>query len=260
MKLKEASLPLSFNLEDTTNLVKELLKSRNWHEVEPAEIKLVLEPYFVFRYDAYFESSSEEAGKIVSETSSGNGAMNALTGELDEEVPELLGEQPELVQEIPDETKIEAKPSVFKEEEAKKISRIKIAQKLGTGKENVIISSFKLIRIPFWLVSLSLEEETLELMVSATDGTVLNEEEIPERGKGLWELTKETMGDLKKPHSWVKYPRDMMAGTAGMVSEKKERKPFKLSSRTLIAILIIIIIFLILWNQFLAKIVFPPNP
>ena len=53
MKLKEASLPLSFNLEDTTNLVKELLESRNWHEVEPAEIKLVLEPYFVFRYDAY---------------------------------------------------------------------------------------------------------------------------------------------------------------------------------------------------------------
>ncbi|PIN98220.1 MAG: hypothetical protein COT90_05325 [Candidatus Diapherotrites archaeon CG10_big_fil_rev_8_21_14_0_10_31_34] len=216
MKLKENSFPLSFSLQETTDFIKQTLEEKNWFEFEVIEVKIVFVPYYFYSFEAFFESD-EEGKKIVSDTSNGKLALNGLTGELDESISvpesdELVKEIEELPENIPFEEK-----SFELTEKIEQIVQIKTAHHLRTGKDNVIIHSIKKVLYPVWIIDFSVEEQTFQFTVSGVDGSVILEEEIPERELGFWEITSETLNELKSPSSWINYTTSVISDSANFV-------------------------------------------
>lgn len=216
MKLKEQSFPLSFSLQETTDFIKAKIEEKNWFEFEVIEVKIVFVPYYFYSFESFFESE-EEGKKIVSDTVNGKLALNGLTGELDETVSlpdssELVKEIEELPENIPFEEK-----SFELTEKIEEIVQVKTARHLRTGKDNVIIHSIKKVLYPVWIIDFSVVEHTFQFMVSGVDGSVISEEEIPERMLGFWEITAETLNDLKSPSSWINYSASVISDSANFM-------------------------------------------
>ncbi|MEW6295493.1 MAG: hypothetical protein AB1467_04340 [Candidatus Diapherotrites archaeon] len=231
MKLKDYSFPVSFSLEEALNLIKEFAEPKGWKNIELAEAFMSFTPYFIFSYDAFIESRPEPEGegedeglgsisaeKIVSETMNGKDALNALTSELEEGIAASIDEGIELTKEVevPKGIEVEEKSTLMTEDEARKIAQIKVAQKLGVGKDNVIIHQLRKVLFPIVFVSVSIEgEEQQEFLFSGVDGSMLSEVELPERGQTASEIFKDTLSDLKRPSSWLKYSAGIVSGLAG---------------------------------------------
>ena len=216
MKLKENSFPLSFSLQETTDFIKQTLEEKNWQEFEVIEVKIVFVPYYFFSYEAFFESE-EDGKKIVSDTVNGKLALNGLTGELDESV--VLPETSELVQEIeelPENIPFEEKSFELKEK-IEEIVQFKTAHNLSAAKDNVIIHSIKKVLYPVWIIDFSVADQTFQFMVSGVDGSVISEEEIPERMLGFWEITAETLHELQSPANWINYTTLVISDTTNFV-------------------------------------------
>jgi len=216
MKLKESSFPLSFSLEETTEFIKQTLEEKNWFEFEVIEVKIVFFPFYFYSFEAFFESD-ETGKKIVSETTNGKLALNGLTGELDESIPvpesnELVKEIDEIPENIPFEEK-----SFELNEKIEQIVQIKTAEHLHSAKDNVIIHSLKKVLYPVWIIDFSVAEQTFQFTVSGVDGSVISEEEIPERELGFWEITEETLHELQSPASWVNYTTSIISDSANFV-------------------------------------------
>ncbi|MBU2099889.1 hypothetical protein KKG83_07315 [Candidatus Micrarchaeota archaeon] len=213
MKLKEKSFPLHFSLNETTDFIKSTLEEKNWFEFEVIEVKLVFIPYYFFSFDAFYE---EEEKKIVSETVYGSLALNGKTAELEEiSVPEET-ELTQKIEDIPENIPFEEMKFHF-DEKIELIAQIKTAAHLKTAKDNVIIHSLKKVLFPVWIIDFSLEENTFQFQLSGIDGEVISEQEIPERELGFWEITAETLNELKSPSSWVNYTTSIISDSANFV-------------------------------------------
>ncbi len=218
MKLKENSFPLSFSLDNATSFIKSVLEEKDWHEFEVIEVKIVFFPYYFFSYEAFFESE-KHGKKIVSETANGKLALNGITGQLDDSVSfpssdELVQEIDELPENIPFQEE-----SFELNEKIEEILKIKTAGHLKTAKETVVIHSIKKVLYPVWVIDFSVEEQIYQFMVSGTDGSIISEEEIPERQQGFWEITSETLAELKSPSSWINYTTSIVSDSANFISK-----------------------------------------
>ncbi|RLG18122.1 hypothetical protein DRN67_04510 [Candidatus Micrarchaeota archaeon] len=208
MFISRPVFPISFQLEQVAKLVEGLLRKKNWKDFKQAELKLVLTPFYVFYYDAGFEEQ-KQGKSIVKGTKRGRGALDALSGEINEQLAESMPSSSELVKELPDDYPLEVKEPVFSESEAKKIAQLKTAAMLKTAKESVIISDFRTIYYPMWVAGISVGKQNYELEISAITGEIFGEEKVPERQQGFVEITKETLQELKKPGAWLKYGREV---------------------------------------------------
>lgn len=248
MILGKKAFLVSFDLERMQGLVKEHLGERHWKKFDLGEITLSYAPYYVFNFDAFLES--DQGGKsVVSDHDSGTMAMNAVSGELSDEVAELAEENEIAFVKSPGEgISFEVEKPSYSAEEVKRIAPLRIASKLGIGKEGVIASGFELAYLPEWVAKVKLEGEEYDLRVNAVSGEVISEEEIPFRQKGWGEVTKETLSDLKHPRGWVSHSRRLASTTHGAVYHPKaknafqsflENREFQLALLVLIAILIV---------------------
>lgn len=248
MKLKEKSFPLHFSLNETTDFIKQTLEDKNWFEFEVIEVKIVFVPYYFFSFDAFYE---EEEKKIVSETVHGSFALNGRTAEL-EEIP--VPEETELVNEIegiPDNIPFQEFKFHF-DEKIELIAQIKTAARLKTAKDNVIIHSLKKVLFPVWIIDFSIEENTFQFQLSGIDGEVISEQEIPERTLGFWEITAETLDDLKNPSSWVNYTTSIISDSANFVAKNTFSGSFAENLlhnwKYQTFILLVILLLVVLWN------------
>jgi hypothetical protein len=242
MYLGKPSFLLSFGLEEVKTLVAEILKKKNWHEFKQSDITLSYVPYYIFFYDAFFEEKTEDGGKKISETQRGQLALNAISAEIDEDVSEGL-EEAELTRKTPN-VPIEIEKPAMNQKEAEKIAVIKTASFLEASIRNVIITQMKMAYNPVWIIGIEVAEGNYELKVSGINGNVFGEEEIPERKKGLMEITKETLYELKNPKAWKKYTVETGKTIAGNSTLRKILANKWLITIILILILIYIIFFL----------------
>ncbi len=251
MKLKEKSFPLNFSLQETTDFIKEKIEEKNWFEFEVIEVKIIFFPYYFFSYEAFFE----EENKTVSQTVNGKLALNGMTSTLEElsfpESSELVSEIKDLAENIPF-----VEHSFELNEKVEVITQIKTAEKLQLPKDNVIIHSLKKVLYPVWIIDFSVEEQTFQFTVSGVDGTVFSEEEIPERKQGFWEITSETLDELKHPESWINYSTSIVSDTTNFVTKKTFSENFadnllhNWKYQTLILSIILLIILLWHFNIF----------
>ncbi|MDD5163549.1 MAG: hypothetical protein PHD95_05065 [Candidatus ainarchaeum sp.] len=242
MYLGKPSFSLSFGLEEVKKLVSEVLKKKNWHEFKQSDITLSYVPYYIFFYDAFFEEKTEDGEKKISETQRGRLALDATSAEIDEEVSEEL-EGMELTRKTPN-APIEVERPSMNQKEAEKIAAIKTASFLGLHTRNIITTQMQMIYHPMWIIGIEVAEGNFELQVSGTNGMVFGEEEIPERKKGLMEITKETIYELKSPKTWGKYSIETGKTIAGSSLLRKILLNKWLITIILILILIYIIFFL----------------
>jgi len=223
MKLDKPSLQLSVSKEDALAQVKGAAEEKGYPagEMEIAELSLLYVPFFVFNYEAFQESKTEESETpVVSETENGRMVLNAFSSELDGEIVPLFEEEESSIENSPgdnedgEEIKFEMQKARLKEEEAKQIAQVKMAAQLSLGKGNIIISAMELVYVPFWLGSAKVGEEEYSIEINAVSGAMKGLEELPERGKSYGELTKETVSELKDPAAWVNYIVSIIADTA----------------------------------------------
>ncbi|MBN2067369.1 MAG: hypothetical protein JW744_02785 [Candidatus Diapherotrites archaeon] len=223
MFLGNPVFPISFKLEEVTTLIEETLQKKSWQQFEVAALKLILNPFYVFYYDAAFEEQ-KEGKSIVKKTKRGRLALDAVTGQLDRQMGKEIPAEKELQRELPDEYPVEVKEALFNEQEARDIAVLKTAEEISASKENVILSAFKMVYYPMWIASITAGEKNHNMEISGVTGRIFGEETVPERQKGFVEISRETLGELKKPGAWLAYSKEIAATGIGKLSGKGEKK------------------------------------
>ena len=79
------------------------------------------------------------------------------------------------------------------------------------------------IYVPFWVVYVTVAEGTFKIKISAINGEVFGSEKVPIREKGFMEITEETLEELKNPKAWLKYTKEIVAGSG----KREIKKPTK---------------------------------
>ncbi len=230
MYLNRPAFPVSFSLEQTVEMISEMVRGKYWHDFEVGEVKLVYIPVWVFNYDAYTEAPPEQKGeseatksqRVVSGVESGRMALNAYTNELSEDIGYLYDSmEAALVNEPTKEYPYEVQRPKVREAEAKRIIPVKMAARFSLPKENVIVSGLELVYLPMWAVWLTVAEGTFKLQINAVSGEILNQEEVPERERGWLELTSETLEELKQPGAWVEYTHEIGTGFVSWLAQNR---------------------------------------
>ena len=210
--------PIGFQLEEVAALVEKILRKKNWKKFEKGEIKLVLIPFYLFYYDAAFE----EENRLKKETEHGRLALNAETAELGRELADSMPEETQLAKELPDNYPLIVRKPIFSRQEAEKIALLKTASLVGTDRKNIVLTGFKMVYYPMWIAFATVAGKTSQLEISAVNGSVFGEENVPKREKGFVEITRETLEELKEPNAWLQYSKEIAQKTGERLAGRKE--------------------------------------
>lgn len=214
------SLPtykLRIRLNDALGILDGIMKEKHWHRFEVASIKLVYEPYWLFNYDVYLEMKDQVRG-TVSQSFGSRMALNAVTGELAPEIIRVVESQPvETEKEISHSIEFEVDKPTITEEDIKSVAKVKISGQVGIGREGVVVSGLKAVYLPVWRVFTSIKSKgTYRIDIDGLMGLPYNYQQVPERERGILEITQETLEELKDPSAWGKYAKKAI----GMVEKK----------------------------------------
>lgn len=220
------AFPVSFPLENAMNLLKKILKEKNWHEFETGNVTLEYVSFLLFNSDSFLEEHTKD-DKLVKETKSGFHALNATTRTLNSEI---ASEFEKLDTELGKEEEKDYSPKIIEnmldEKSAVKISQSLLAKELQIPRYNIIITGMRQIYVPFWVVYVTVAEGTFKIKISAINGKLFGSEKVPVREKGFLEITEETLDELKNPGAWLKYTKEIVTGSGKkeIKESKKERK------------------------------------
>lgn len=227
------ALLVEFTVEDVKSAVTDLLKSKQWStktmDLSPT---LVYIPHYVFHYAAYNEESAdgesdldeeeetESKGKknspsksLVTDISHGTYSIDAASGELETDLGEYFEDAdfgPFAESGEDDAFEREVQKPKLSIKEAERLAQLKTAKELSIPKNNVEITSTRLVYFPLWRVSVAIPAGSFDLDFSAVDGELVSEDEIPERYKGKGELATETVNELTNPSKWVEYVGNLL--------------------------------------------------
>ena len=219
MYLGNPLLPINTTALGAASSIKKELESKNWHEYELKPLKLNLVPYFLFNYHYYLEDGGDSK-KTIKSTVHGLLAVDGHSIEVRDDMVELLKSNwKKSSPEIPRGEFYEKWNNVDKREQDE-VLQLKTAQFFGVPKPNVVISSPKKMLVPLYKTIVIVAEKEYPLIINAIDGSIQGMKEIPEREKGYMEITKETINDLKKPSSWVKYSKEAILEGSGVIVKK----------------------------------------
>ncbi len=201
MRLRYPAPPLSIPLEQISKLVASTLKKKHWHHFKSGTTKLVYIPVWLFNYTAFFEKD----GVVVTENS-GRVAIDAVTGEIYQQIPYVLEELPlDLSKETKHEYKMDVLSPVLSKDEAKDLLTLKLSALLKIPKQNIRITGGEVILWPVWRVWVEVREGSFRIDIDGVSGMVFGAEKVPERELGWYEITQEVLNELKTPSGWVKY-------------------------------------------------------
>lgn len=244
------SLPtykLRIRLNDALGILDGIMKEKHWRKFDVASIKLVYEPYWLFNYDVYLEMKDQVKG-TVSQTFGSRMALNAVTGDLAPEIMRVIESQPvETEKEISHSIEFDAEKLTITKDEIKNVSKVKIAGQVGIGKEGVVVSGLKAVYLPVWRVFTSIKGKgTYRVDIDGLMGLPFNYQQVPERERGVLEITQETLEELKNPSAWGKYAKKAI----GLVEKKGKGETQsiiqKVGMEKLILVVIAIVVFIIL--------------
>jgi len=213
MILNRPSFPISFTFESCTSLIEKIVKDHYWTDFSFASIKLKYVPYWFFNYDIFVESlHSERKEKIVSDHKFGSISLNALDGSLNEELALVIKDSKvERIREPVQGYEFEVSRPLILENKVEDIARIRLAKKFGVGLQNVVISGLRMIYVPEWILTVTVAEGNYQFNISAINGSILNEVEVPFRERGWIEVSKETISELKRPGAWIEYSKGVLS-------------------------------------------------
>ncbi len=218
MLLDKPAFSLSISDSDLAGIVKAILKEKHWRNFKLASAKLVYVPHWIFDFDVYYETESGI------ETYSSQMAMDAVTGKLNPILIEIMKEIPvNKTKEIPDNAT--AEQVAINLDEAKEVSKIKIAGQLKVPKEKITTYGFQITYLPVYRTWVTLGKRIQRLDIDGISGSPINIQEVPEKERGIIEITADALEELKTPKGWVDYSKkagkwvsDVAKATGGAIS------------------------------------------
>ncbi|MBN1160035.1 MAG: hypothetical protein JXA43_02230 [Candidatus Diapherotrites archaeon] len=245
-------------MDQSLSILKSRLKRLHWSDFKAGTIKLVYLPFYVFNYTVFSQSSSGQGDeKVVTAEQTGRKAISSVDAQFQDIVPYILQEQPAKTErETSHSYPVEVVSPSVTEKEVKEVIPARIAAQFQVPVGSVIVSGITMLYLPVWRIWATLGRGTYRIDVDAVLGTVMNEEAVPERERGIAEITLETLDELKLPRNWPKYAKT----SAEFIAEKARKIPIPkgsgggsgpLSSRKwLWYFLILVIVLLVLWMLF----------
>lgn len=225
MVLENPALSLNISVQDILGILEKTLKEKNWKHFELANLKLIYVPYYIFNYDLLLEEKVEE--QTFSRGTSGVIAINAVNGNLEPLLTEIMKEQPvSYEKEISHDLQYEIEKPAIKEKELHDTCKIKVAGQFGVGKESVATSGFHLVYWPVWVIFVTLPNKIQRIEVEAVSGYPLNFEEVPKREVGWLEVTADTLAKMKTAKGWKELAKMAVGATAAGFkgAARKEKK------------------------------------
>ena len=209
MLLEKPAFSPKLSAAEAEGRVSSLLKKNHWASYDFSGRELYFLPYWFFSYDTYRHD------KKTSLLSSGFGALNAFSNEMDDAVASMAKDSGlEREKEIEEGSMKNAVGARLSIGEAREIISVRLASKEGASKEHVIISGLEMLFVPIWLINASVDGREISLRVNATTGDIMNKKAVPRREKGFSELTQEMLRELSTPQGWAEYS----GGAVDMIS------------------------------------------
>ncbi|MBS3062157.1 MAG: hypothetical protein J4215_06250 [Candidatus Diapherotrites archaeon] len=209
-RLGKPSFPVLISAEDIIVQVTGLIEENRWKDPVVKSPSLVFLPYWFFHFDSFIEPTDPETGeKSTEEGERGTAALDAISGDLDDNVPQLYDHYSDQLVVKPTQEQFKVERSHFREDEVQKLAQLKMAAKLGLQKDDVVISGVRMMYLPVWIASAVFEENEMDFEIDAVEGNVLSEDQVPYKGKTASEIAKETFFDLREPAKWIGYLIDL---------------------------------------------------
>jgi hypothetical protein len=259
-------LPINTTAASAADAIKKKLQSKNWQEYELKPIKLNLMPYFLFNYH-YFIEEEISGKKTVKRTVTGILAIDGHEVKVREDLVELLKHNwKKSTSEMP-RGEFKEKYNNIDKREQDEVLQMKTAEYFGIPKPNVVVSSPKKLLLPLYKTSVIVAGKEYPIIINAIDGSISGLKEVPEREKGYIEITKETIRELKKPSSWLRYSKEAIlesfhgveksvSGEGAKKTDKKDSVGIDLSflnSKIVLLIIMLLGIILIIMGIFRIK-------
>lgn len=223
MYLSSPLLPINASIPKINQQIKEALKKKDWHEIEIEKPTLILVPYFLYNYHYYTEHKDSEKG-VIKDTFDGVLVINGHTIKIEEDLVELIKHSwKKSIQTTPKE-KFDEKWNNIDRKQQHEVIQLKTAEYFDAPKQNVLVTSVRKVLLGFYLTKVKVDHQEFEVKVNALNEKIHGLEKIPSREKGIVEITKDTMGDLKKPKNWWIYTKDLFKDTKKSVSSKNKDK------------------------------------
>lgn len=223
MYLSSPLLPINASIPKINQQIKEALSKKDWREIEIEKPTLILVPYFLYNYHYYTEHKDDGKG-IIKDTFDGILVINGHTIKIEEDLVELIKHTwKKSVQTTPKE-KFEEKWNNIDRKQQHEVIQLKTAEYFDVPKQNVIVTSVRKVLLAFYLTKVKIDHQEFDIKVNALNEKIIGLEKIPSREKGLIELTKETISDLKKPKNWWIYSKELFVDTKKSISSKRKEK------------------------------------
>ncbi len=214
MVLDAPALQLRITMEDVMGILERILKERHWKSFDLANISLLYVPYWFFNYDVYQESEGQ------SRNYSAQMCMDAVRGDLKPIMINILDNIPvEQSTEINHGVKYELMKPLVSKDEAKSIAQLKVAGEMQLPKSTVTISGAHLVFIPIWRIWVTLKSGIQRIELDGVSGSPFHIERVPEKQRGIQEVTMDMLHDLTTPAGWVDYSKKAFDWGLGVVSQ-----------------------------------------
>jgi hypothetical protein len=201
MELNKNAFPILLDLNKVIDVCTKEFKKKGHHlEIKKKMFHLNVVPYWFCFYDIYLMKDDKP------ETISKQVALNAMSNKIEDNLGSLFDIiNPKTVKKIDsseiEKIEIRIKDMIVNKEEAETTIKKVIAARYNTPLENISLSGFDEIWIPFW----KLKNNIKTIRIDGVGGKVNNFKDIPKKEKSSVVLYNEMLNELKNPKKLLFY-------------------------------------------------------
>ena len=167
--------PITFSFNDAVRLVDNLIGAKGYYSFNIEKTRLVYFPFWFFNFSAFTETDSGK-NKAHKEIAAGSKGFDELGNDFSEKFPEQFrnSELTEFSDKPEADYKIKLKQSEYSSQEVKEMIQVKLASMFSVPKQNLVISSLKLVYLPKWFVTAIIDAKEYIFEVSLIKQEILN--------------------------------------------------------------------------------------
>lgn len=201
MEFNKNCFPINITAEDAVNIFNKEFSSKGHNiKINKEGLRLVVLPYWVCFYDI----DTKVNGKY--KHLSGQTALNATKNKIEDEVLKLFEiSNPKYIESLEvnifEKTELKIKKLVISQKESEKIILKTLLSKYSVEKEDVALSGFDEIWVPFWKTTINKKD----FIFDATDNKLNNFKEIEVKQKSNNQLFQEMIQEIKEPSKLLGY-------------------------------------------------------
>ena len=243
MLLDSQTFELVLTPEVALSSVKKDLGSAGYKRIEVEQIRLFYTPFWVFTFD--IEGTAQPI--------SGKTSINACSGDVSEFVPALFERPLNKTRKTAENVESEVESTAVDKREVERVAQARVAAQVGVKKDQVSVSAFQKIYVPFYRIWLSAEGNPIKAEVDGCLGATFGLEGIPKKQKTMDEVTKDTLNKLKTPSGWADLTSRTVDAASSALTGKSAPIPGLGQGGVWLILIAILFVLLFLGNPFASQ-------